>query len=74
MKASMDKNEAKLLKRRKQSSFDRSDEQNAHKSKEYKNLIKLESLNPTAQGSISTINQIVNFQDTELKELISFIG
>lgn len=42
--------------------------------KQHKNLLKLETVNMTTPGSITPINQIVNLQDSDIKELIAFIG
>ena len=76
----MEKSEVKLPKRRKASNSSQKSEKSDHgetvsvRQKEYKNLLRLESLNPSGQGSISPINQIVNLQDSELKEITAFIG
>lgn len=63
---------------RKQSSFEHvgggGDMFAVHKLKEYRNLMKIESANPSIQGSIVPINQIVNFQDTEFKDIMNFTG
>lgn len=67
----------KLPKRRlsrKKSSLDHSEVQLTHKLKEYRNLVKIETSNPSIQGSIVPINQIVNFQDSEIKEIMNFTG
>lgn len=73
----MEKSESKVAKVRKSSSIvshHSGDGLTPIRVKEHKHLIRIETLNPTTQGSISPINQLVNYQDTELKEIILFTG